>query len=314
MNLTTATPIEIDTVLSNLYIAEAALVQKEAFAISRVMDKADLRFAADKPRQREHRAIGTLDQAVAILAKQVEAKVFRYTSIQSTLDDLAKVQDALAANRDEQAPLHAEYDARGGWTRAFLVLNNNGHVHSSRSCSTTYPTTHWGWLPQVSGLSEAEIVAQAGADACTICYPSAPVETAGPRQVLHVSEEAAAAARETKAQEKQARLQAKIDKGLTSDGEPLYVVTERGIIPSHMRRAGEPYERTERFATERAAMQWVVQTLAWSQGYYKSTLTDSQQEAIGIVSDAVAAKHGKSRAEVDAEIAAKVVAKIKRDS
>jgi hypothetical protein len=59
-----------------------------------------------------------------------------------------------------------------GWTRFFLVK----HIHSSMSCSSFRPTTRVGWLPNVSGLTEAEAVKEHGATLCTICYPSAPVE------------------------------------------------------------------------------------------------------------------------------------------
>lgn len=36
--------------------------------------------------------------------------------------------------------------------------------------------TRIGWLPQNSGQTEAEAVAEHGAILCTICYPSAPTE------------------------------------------------------------------------------------------------------------------------------------------
>ena len=29
------------------------------------------------------------------------------------------------------------------WTRAFLVINSNGHVHSSMDCNTCFPTTRY---------------------------------------------------------------------------------------------------------------------------------------------------------------------------
>lgn len=59
-----------------------------------------------------------------------------------------------------------------GWTRFFLVE----HIHNSRSCHTLRPTTRIGWLPSVSGLTEAEAVKEHGATLCTVCFPSAPVE------------------------------------------------------------------------------------------------------------------------------------------
>lgn len=59
-----------------------------------------------------------------------------------------------------------------GWSRFFLVQ----HIHNSRSCSSFRPTTRIGWLPSVSGLTEAEAVKEHGATLCTICFPTAPVE------------------------------------------------------------------------------------------------------------------------------------------
>lgn len=63
-----------------------------------------------------------------------------------------------------------------GWSRFFLVAQANGHIHSSMSCSTCYPTTQYGWLPTLSGLTEADAVAAQGPRLCTVCFPSAPVE------------------------------------------------------------------------------------------------------------------------------------------
>ena len=59
-----------------------------------------------------------------------------------------------------------------GWTRFYLVE----HIHNSRACHTLRPTTRIGWLPNVSGLTEAEAVKEHGATLCTVCFPSAPVE------------------------------------------------------------------------------------------------------------------------------------------
>ncbi len=59
----------------------------------------------------------------------------------------------------------------GGWNRFFLVQ----HIHSSMYCSSFRPTTRVGWLPDVSGLTEAEAVAAHGETLCTKCYPDAPV-------------------------------------------------------------------------------------------------------------------------------------------
>lgn len=82
--------------------------------------------------------------------------------------------DALAA---EAAPLQAVYNACR-WARFFLVRNGNGHVHSSLHCTTCYPTTEYGWLPELSGRTEADAVAEFGEKMCTVCFPSAPANPA----------------------------------------------------------------------------------------------------------------------------------------
>lgn len=61
-----------------------------------------------------------------------------------------------------------------GWLRFFLVPG--GHIHRSRGCSSLRITTRIGWLPNLSGETEAEAVAEHGAMLCTKCFPSAPVE------------------------------------------------------------------------------------------------------------------------------------------
>lgn len=59
-----------------------------------------------------------------------------------------------------------------GWTRFYLVK----HIHRSTHCSSFRDTTRIGWLPNLSGQTEAEAVAEHGAILCTICFPSAPTE------------------------------------------------------------------------------------------------------------------------------------------
>ncbi|AOT23211.1 hypothetical protein SEA_TAQUITO_91 [Mycobacterium phage Taquito] len=61
-----------------------------------------------------------------------------------------------------------------GWPRFFLVPD--GHIHRWTGCSSLRPTTRIGWLPELSGETEAEAVEAHGAMLCTKCFPSAPVE------------------------------------------------------------------------------------------------------------------------------------------
>ena len=76
--------------------------------------------------------------------------------------------------------LAGEWTRRGGWSRFFLCLNADGHIHAGRpngrQCKTVYPSTPLGWLPDLSGLTEADAVAAHGTVLCSVCFPTAPVE------------------------------------------------------------------------------------------------------------------------------------------
>lgn len=94
-------------------------------------------------------------------------------------DDYAERAHALRLEAKEEydaaaAPFQAEWDARGGWTRAYIVPG--GHIHKATTCHTLHPTTLIAWLPEQSGWDEDKIVEAAGVNACTVCYPTAPVE------------------------------------------------------------------------------------------------------------------------------------------
>jgi hypothetical protein len=72
--------------------------------------------------------------------------------------------------------LEEVWRTNGRWSRFFLVTSSAGHIHSSMNCSTCRPTTSFGWLPDVSGLTEVEAVEAHGPTLCSVCFPSAPVE------------------------------------------------------------------------------------------------------------------------------------------
>lgn len=142
------TPAEIDAVLNDLgYQLAVVRSRAEQFA----------KLAQESAEGRRHQR-----------PDPVKAKFYEEQAEQQR----AKAQDLAG----RIAPLEAEYVRRGGWTRAFLVQNNGGHVHSSTRCSSCYASTRYAWLTDYSGKSEEEIVWAAGELACTICYPSAPVE------------------------------------------------------------------------------------------------------------------------------------------
>lgn len=90
------------------------------------------------------------------------------------IDRATNVQAAMWAARDAYLAAEADYE---GWSRFFLV--NAGHIHRSMSCSSCNKgrsATVFSWLPELSGLTEADAVAAHGAHLCTVCFPTAPTE------------------------------------------------------------------------------------------------------------------------------------------
>lgn len=158
--LITQTPREIDTALAEIYGRYHAAQHKVALIEKKIRD---LREYAAK-----------YEGTAYVTQRQVD----------DSRDQAARLEyDALPyAESDandvfmETLPFTSEFERRGRWTRFFLVQNNGGHIHSSMNCSTCYPTTEFGWLPELSGKTEPDAVAEHGAILCTVCYPSAPTE------------------------------------------------------------------------------------------------------------------------------------------
>jgi hypothetical protein len=201
-DLTTWTPVEVDTALAAIYVRG----YEQQYKVQRLTQ--------------------AVEQYAAGVAKG-EAGDLRYSTYRpERLDDMtARLTEArrlLAETWAETAPYDAEFVRRGGWTRAWKVTNTNGHVHSTMQCQTCYPTTEFGWLPQVSGMNEAEIVDLAGESACTVCYPTAPVAALGRPTRLWTAAEREAY--DTRKAEREARAAAKAAKSLSVDGAPVKLV------------------------------------------------------------------------------------------
>ncbi len=97
----------------------------------------------------------------------------------NTLDAISETQQRISALED----VHRVY----GWSRAFIV--SGGHVHSSTNCHTCFTTTVFYGVPQCSGMDEVEIVELAGERACTVCYPTAPVDVLKRKSQLFTRDE-----------------------------------------------------------------------------------------------------------------------------
>lgn len=119
------------------------------------------------------RTRASLDDVRAVAAGEREPG--RWGDRQRTVDAVAKVDEAVVeVNRAASAVTAWDKENYQGWQRFFLVPD--GHIHASTGCSSLRITTRIGWLPELSGETEAEAVAAHGAMLCTKCFPSAPVE------------------------------------------------------------------------------------------------------------------------------------------
>lgn len=94
-------------------------------------------------------------------------------SIVSNEKKIAELSPQFDKLINEIAELESKYE---GWSRAFLVRNGNGHIHSTMNCGTCFPTTQFLWLTEYSGADEDKIVKDAGEMACSVCFPNAPVD------------------------------------------------------------------------------------------------------------------------------------------
>jgi hypothetical protein len=149
MNITTATPAEIDAQIAEL---NTKIAEQRAL-ISGAKERIEY--------QRSGRS----------MAVMVEEPVLRHI-----IEDARSVIESIKA---ERSLFTDEWKRRGGWTRYFLVdsESGNGHVHyddSAYRCSRTNTTRHY-WLTEYSGATAASVVELAGERACTVCFPWAPV-------------------------------------------------------------------------------------------------------------------------------------------
>lgn len=201
--------------------------------------------------------------------------------------------------RDEKvAPIEDEFDARGGWTRFYLVVSSTGgHVHRNMSCSTCYPRTQYIWLTEESGKSEDEIVERAGDGACTVCYPSAPVADRNNPRPNPFEDPAVKAARAVREAEKAARDAERTAKGITTpSGEP--VLSAEGYV----------------LKTERAAEVECLRVLG-DMGWYKDHPSDEKWlDTAARIQIALAHKRGVTPEDVSATWVKKLAAKARRDS
>lgn len=128
----------------------------------------------------------TLDEAIAAARQVADGNVDEFAN-QPAWNLRNAPQRATAALQARETAMAEIADARavvealdqvwrdnGRWSRFFMVPG--GHIHRSTSCHTLQITTQIGWLPDLSGETEAEAVATHGTMLCSKCFDQAPVE------------------------------------------------------------------------------------------------------------------------------------------
>jgi hypothetical protein len=190
-----------------------------------------------------------------------------------------KIEDAQDSIKLEIARLDAIYD-QDPWTRAFLVINSNGHVHSSMDCSTCFATTRYQWLIQYSNDDEKTIVEDAGQDACTICYPSAPAEVLNrPSRIVTADKVAKAKAKAERDAKREAKLAKEKANAPTKSGEFLYFKQGR---------------YTQVIKTERTAVSEWLNNQYWILNSSNPESQESKKQVNEIICQNLAEKNGVS--------------------
>jgi len=296
-DLTTQTPAEIDTALAAIQARYYAKM-REVFQARRYIASAEANLITSTARGQT--ALMTVDRDT----------IARYTAKAESL-----LKEAQAITK-EGTPHHTEFQRRGGWFRAWLVDNTSGHVHSSTECSTCYPTTEFIWLPEYSGLTEGELIADARSMACTICFPNAPVDTrpgiieAPARKAARLKREAEAAVRDA----------AKKAKGITNpDGSELLIPSDMGILRGDLDGFPVQAERTaEIMAVDALVTEKILQggyitaERGWRDGREADFRTISNEKLRRLL-PALAHKRGITEETLRENLAPKVLAKFKKD-
>lgn len=170
--LSTLTPPQVDAIGADIYTEIAVAERRVRTTCDTIHRLNGERFNG----RSQEPTWPTLDsEARDALAAKLEAGSLTAWDARAAHDALTQLDErnAIVKALDAEAEAVANEYASRPWSRFFIV--EGGHIHSSMSCSTCRITTRFGWLPELSGLTEAEAVAAHGPLLCTVCYPSAPV-------------------------------------------------------------------------------------------------------------------------------------------
>lgn len=141
----------------------------------------------------DHPKHDEVDNALDILRKHTVTAEYVAREMAAEDEECAEIVARIDEAREIVAAGDAEYDARGGWNRYYLVTSSSGHIHSSMGCSTCHKGKQDTTFALVSDLSDAtvsEAVEVFGAALCSVCYPEAPVEFTNEIKITKAAAEA----------------------------------------------------------------------------------------------------------------------------
>lgn len=285
-DLVTATPVEIDT--------EIARLQGDVDQFEAVITRARRKIRGMEPQSLVGDGIDAWRDGVNSV---IDAN-------QALIEEATAHLEAIYA---QLRPLHTEFQRRGGWNRFYLVDSHDGHVHSSMSCSTCYPSTRYYWLTSESGKTRRLVVHQAKAQACSVCFPWAPVTDK--RGSYRTPSQAEA---EQRAAEKAERAAAKKAAEITApDGGSLYAadMVRSGMVHTGKLRNGDRL-RTEATAWRRA----LGDTDALAFYGDDHPMAPGWIETVSRCVAALAARREVTEESLRAELDKRIAAKAKRDS
>lgn len=181
MDLSQATPVEIDTIIADL----AMQAWKQADRIDRAL--ASLHHAVGD-RQISRTAWRMSDDEVIRKVQNLlehddrpDFIKFHGSTQEKVTKSLKTIEEAQAerARLFDEIRIHEDEYRRRPWSRFFMLRRTvNAHIHSHSGCQGLHSSdlSDLGWHPELSGKSEKEAVDELGPVMCSKCFPSAPVE------------------------------------------------------------------------------------------------------------------------------------------
>lgn len=181
MNLATATPVEIDTVIAELEeqawkqasLAADALRTLHYAVGDRLTGRTSWKMSDDQAIQRAQLLLDDPRPGFVKFGGSNDDKV------QKSLDTITRAAVERSALYREINIHEEEFRRRGGWSRFHQLRSTaNARLHASRFCSGLHRSNpgDLGWHPELSGKSEAEAVTELGPVMCSKCFRSAPTE------------------------------------------------------------------------------------------------------------------------------------------